>query len=476
MKITKLKIRNLFGVKEFESDGKDIELSGKNGVGKSAVIDAIRYALTNRSDREYIITRGETEGEVFIETDSGLRITRKPRTEKADYKSIRQGDGKAELGESFLREIFTELQLNPVEFASMDVKAQNRIILDLIDFKWDMNWIKDQFGEIPQGVDYDQNILCVLNDIQSEEGSYFLARQDINREVRNSQAFIEDIGKTLPPGYDAAKWDGVNLGDIYQRIEKIRAENDKIMTAKRELATKEDKAAAILSEMEAEISKINATAAERKSIIEKQISELESRLQSLKKDLDVLDVTKAAYIRSAKETRETKAAALEDKMRQYGPLAEKEPEDISGLQAEAKETELMKAFINEHRRMLGLQDGVVKLTEKAQALTEKIEKARRLPGEILANANIPISGLEIKDGVPLINGLPVSNLSDGEKMELCVSVAIHREGALKMILIDGIERLASARRDSVYALLKSKGVQFVATLTTDEDTLQVAEL
>ena len=63
MNITKIKIKNLFGIKEYEADGRSLELSGKNGTGKSSVLDAIKYALTNKSDREYIVHKGETEGE-----------------------------------------------------------------------------------------------------------------------------------------------------------------------------------------------------------------------------------------------------------------------------------------------------------------------------------------------------------------------------------------------------------------------------
>ena len=63
MKISKIKIKNLFGITEQEMGGKSIELSGKNGAGKTSVIDAIRFALTNRSDRKYIIRKGENEGE-----------------------------------------------------------------------------------------------------------------------------------------------------------------------------------------------------------------------------------------------------------------------------------------------------------------------------------------------------------------------------------------------------------------------------
>ena len=83
VKLTKIKIKNLFGIKEYEADGQSVELSGRNGAGKTSVIDAIRLALTNRSDREYIVRDGETEGEILIETDNGLRIDRKIRTNQA---------------------------------------------------------------------------------------------------------------------------------------------------------------------------------------------------------------------------------------------------------------------------------------------------------------------------------------------------------------------------------------------------------
>ena len=42
MKISKLKIENLFGIEQLELDGKSVELTGSNGVGKSSVLDAIR--------------------------------------------------------------------------------------------------------------------------------------------------------------------------------------------------------------------------------------------------------------------------------------------------------------------------------------------------------------------------------------------------------------------------------------------------
>ena len=57
MKISQLKIESLYGIEQLELDGKSIELTGSNGVGKSSVLDAIRLALTNNSKRKYIVKK-----------------------------------------------------------------------------------------------------------------------------------------------------------------------------------------------------------------------------------------------------------------------------------------------------------------------------------------------------------------------------------------------------------------------------------
>ena len=192
MKTTKIRIRNLFGITETELDGRSVELTGGNGVGKTSVIDALRYALTNNSDRNIIVKQGETEGEILIETDTGLSINRKKRTEKSDYKSVKE-NGREIMGpENFLKQLFTPLQLDPVAFTLMDEKSKNRAILDLIEFDWDLNFISEKFGEVPTWVNYEQNILEVLSDMQSENGEWFKERQNVNRDIRNKQAFIEE--------------------------------------------------------------------------------------------------------------------------------------------------------------------------------------------------------------------------------------------------------------------------------------------
>lgn len=476
MNITKIKIKNLFGISEYEADGSSVELAGKTGAGKTSVIDAIRYALTNKSDRKYIVRRGETEGEILIETDNGLRINRKARTTQADYKSVKKDGREVGSPESFLRDIFTPLQLNPVEFISLPEKQQNAIILDMIEYPWDMQKIKEWFGEIPSWVNYDQNILAVLNDIQSENGEYFQNRQDINREMRNKRAFIEEIASAIPAGYEVEKWEKASAGPVYQKIERIRKENEEIQKAKSLLELRDNKVRKFEADREIAKTSIAREIGARRTQIENEITRMEDQIRNLKAEKESLAEKMADKTAVIEEQFKAAVAKYDAEVEAYAEYRDKEPQSTKELEEEAAMIENMKAHVNEYRRMQGLQSDVEILKEESELLTERIEKARSLPGEILETAKIPIAGLTIKDGVPLINGLPVSNLSDGEKLDLCIDVAIQKPNGLQIILIDGVEKLSTPVREALYKKCKEKGLQFIATRTTDDEDLTVITL
>ena len=476
MNITKIKIKNLFGISEYEADGSSVELSGKNGAGKTSVIDAIRYALTNKSDRKYIVRRGETEGEILIETDNGLRINRKARTTQADYKSVKKDGREVGSPESFLRDIFTPLQLNPVEFISLPEKQQNAIILDMIEYPWDMQKIKEWFGEIPSWVNYDQNILSVLNDIQSENGEYFQERQDINREMRNKRAFIEEIAQSIPAGYDAEKWENESAGPVYQKIERIRKENEEIQKAKVLLENRDNKVRAFDADREIAKASLAREIGARRTQIENEITRMEDKIRNLKAEKESLSEKMEDKLAVIEQQYKASVAKYDAEVEAYAEYRDKEPQSTKELEEQASTIEEMKSHINEYRRMQSLQQDVEDLRETSDTLTRRIEKARSLPGEILETATIPIQGLTIKDGVPLINGLPVSNLSDGEKLDLCIDVAIQKPNGLQIILIDGVEKLSTSVRETLYKKCKDKGLQFIATRTTDDEDLTVITL
>ena len=476
MKTSRIKIKSLFGISEQQIGAKSVEITGKKGTGKTSVIDAIRFALTNSSDRDWIVKNGENEGEIIVETDSGLTIDRKARTNKADYISVKENDRKVTKPETFLKTIFTPLQLNPIEFTQMSKAEQNRAILDLIEFDWDLNWIREKFGEIPQGVDYSQNILQVLNDIQSEKGVFFQSRQDINREIRNKQAFIADIAADIPANYQAEIWENYDLASKYAELMKRKEHNNRIERAKAFAQTYQNKLRGIQAEHDIAVSAAKDTIAAEKEGILQSIARLKAEITAAERELETLGDKLDDKIKVADAEYQEQKAKLDADVGVAQKYIDTAPLNIADLQEEIQTAEEMKKHLNEYRRMRTMQAELDVLREKSKAFTEKIELARSLPGEILQEATLPVEGLTVENGVPLINGLPITNCSDGEKLELCVDVAIHNPSGWQIILIDGAEKLDDASRKRLYAKCKEKGLQFIATRTTNDNELEVTEL
>lgn len=478
MKITKLQIENLYGIEQLELDGKSIELTGTNGAGKSSVLDAIRLALTNNSKRKYIVKNGETEGRVLVKLDDGTTIDRKKRTDKSDYKSIKDVNGnEINSPESFLKDIFTPLQLEPVEFLSMTEQQQNRILLNLIEFNQDKKeFIQEKFGEVPSWVNYDDSILEILNQIQSKEGQYYQTREDVNREIRNGMAIINDIAKDIPENYDESKWRNYTLSDKYEQLNKdkdFNAKIDKSIAYKEDYTNKisqlEDKENVILVE-------INAKKEEEKNNINNKILEMKNQIALLEKELENINNKYLLQGTEAKNNTIAEKAKLEENIKVANEWAAKERKNTETLENELKMAEEMKGHLNEYDRMTDMQTKVDNLQKVSEGLTDKIELARNLPGQILKEANIPVKNLTVENGVPLVNGLTISNLSEGEKLMLCVDVTLSNPNSLKLILIDGVERLSEVNRNELYKICKEKGLQCIATRTTDNTELNVIEL
>ena len=473
MKTTTIKIRNLFGITERDLNGESVEITGTNGAGKTSVIDAIRYALTNGSERKCIVRKGKNEGEILIETDTGISINRKKRIGQSDYKSVKECGREIQGPENFIKSLFTPLQLDPVEFTRMTEKEQNRVILDLIQFDWDLEWIREKFGEIPQGVNYEQNILQVLNDIQSENGDYFKQRTDINRDIRNKRAFIADIAKDIPENYQAERWQKYDYADTYSKIEKINERNNKIERSKTFLENHNNKLRGLQAEREINISAAKDDINSERERLNTTIARLKAEIEAAEDKIDTLDTKLADKIKIAESQYNEAVAKLDSNTQIAETYAHLEPEDTAELKAEIEEAEEMRALLDPYGRMKNMQAEVEDLTKKSDDLTAKIELARSLPGEILKTATIPIKGFTVENGIPLINELPVSNLSEGEQLELCVDVALSKPNALQLILIDGAEKLSDENRNKLYSKCKEKGLQFIATRTTNDDEMEV---
>jgi hypothetical protein len=358
----------------------------------------------------------------------------------------------------------------------MSTQEQNRVILDLIEFDWDINWIKDKFGEIPEGVNYDQNILQVLYDIQKDEGEYFRTRQDINRERRYKEQSVEDVASVIPKDYQAEKWEAYSIADKSRELSAAQDINGKIERAKAFKDSYNNKVRGFEADREMAIGAEEKAIANERESLRSTIERLKAEIKAAEDTIGTLDGKIEDKRKVVEAEYREKVARLEKDMEVADEYVGRTPIDVAPLKEEIDIAEEMKKHLNEYRRMKSMQDDIELLRRESDELTRKIELARTLPGEILEDAGMPIEGLTVEDGIPLVNGLPVSNLSDGEKLDLCVDIAAGKTNGLQIILIDGAEKLSDANRKKLYAKCKDKGLQVIATRTTNDDELEVTVL
>jgi hypothetical protein len=228
--------------------------------------------------------------------------------------------------------------------------------------------------------------------------------------------------------------------------------------------------------MDSNLANINNLKQQKKVAIESSITELKNRISLLEKDLQGLDNEFLIEENKIKAEYDQEIAKLSENIKIANEWADKAKQDTSILENELKIAEEMKGHLNEYDRMLEKQKEVEQLKLMSESLTNKIELARDLPGEILKEANIPVKNLTVENGIPLVNGLPINGLSEGEKLMLCVDVTLNNPNSLKLILVDGIEKLSDANKNELYKICKDRGLQVVATRTTNDNELIVTEL
>ena len=139
----------------------------------------------------------------------------------------------------------------------------------------------------------------------------------------------------------------------------------------------------------------------------------------------------------------------------------------------------MKNLVPSFEKAQNYETKLTELEKRTSYLTSLIENARKIPSKLLENAKLPISGLIIEDGVIKIKNnkgifIPVSNLSEGEKLELCIDIAKAKSGSLGIVLVDGFEKLDSVSREQFIEKAKESGLQFFITRVTDNE-LEIKE-
>jgi DNA repair exonuclease SbcCD ATPase subunit len=201
MKIVKLSAHDILRLSavEITPHGNTIIVSGKNGGGKSSVLNLIWLALDAASAMKTLptpIRKGASSGE--IEVDFGdITVTRAFREGKKPRLEVYSKDGATYPSpQAMLDTLIGRLSFDPLDFAGMKPAEQRRVLLDLLGVELDT--FDAKYKEV-----YDQ-------------------RTDVNRRVKDLKSQQAGIDR-----HADAPDEEVSLKDLMDELNKNRAARDR---------------------------------------------------------------------------------------------------------------------------------------------------------------------------------------------------------------------------------------------------------
>lgn len=237
IKINSLEIENVKRVKAVQLSPADNGLTvigGKNGQGKTSVLDAIAWAL---GGEKYRPSSAQREGSVIpprlhLELSNGIVVERKGKNSAL---TVLDPSGKR-AGQQLLNDFVSTFALDLPKFLEAGSKEKAEILLQIIG-------VGDQLRALDQ-----------------QETQLYYTRRSVNQNLDRKKKYAEEL-----PFYQDAPQEMVSVSDLIKRQQEILARNG-------ENQRKRQQAAQL---------------AQQKEILRHQLSELQERYDAVCRDCDI---------------------------------------------------------------------------------------------------------------------------------------------------------------------------------------------
>lgn len=412
MKIASLSAENfkILRAVEITPEGNVVTIGGKNGQGKSSILDAIWVALAGRAAAPPCPVRRGTE-KATIKLDLGELIITRTFTEKqgdrfTDTVKVEDPEGRRyPKPQQVLDALMGEIGFDPFEFAQMKPDRQAEILMELVPLSVDLD-------EIAEANETDLTKRRDVNrDIKALEGQLAgVPEEDLPEKMPDREQLIAELGNAADRNAeinrerDRREMEGVAIGREDQRIA------DKLAEAK------------ALEERAAEIR--DAAASDKEKLAERR-----KEYEALKALPDFVDTD-----------------ALRNQIR------------------EADELETV-ARRQEQRRQI-----VEKLEAKraeSEALTKAMHEREAQRAKALEEAEMPVKGLGFgtdEAGKPIVtlNGLPFTRdqISTATMLRASTAIAMAANPTLRVLRISDGSLLDEDSMAMLAELAEAEDYQF----------------
>jgi hypothetical protein len=136
-----------------------------------------------------------------------------------------------------------------------------------------------------------------------------------------------------------------------------------------------------------------------------------------------------------------------------------EKESIESLESKIQSAEAINRAISENARYRAAASKVESLDKDYEKATDAITALESKKADLLSSAKFPIDGLEFGEDVLLYRGIPLSQISESEKIKVGVAVSMALNPRLKVIRIMDGSLLDSGSMAAIEEMARDKDFQ-----------------
>lgn len=408
MKIIALKSENIKNLKvvEIKPTGEAVILEGKNGAGKSAVLDSIFMALTGKKIDEPI-RNGEARAEINV--DLGEYKVRKIFTAKGERLEVVSNTGaKFTSPQTMLDKILGQLSFDPLAFSAMREKDQRQLLAGMV------------------GLDFTEL------DKQREEA--YNARTIKNREIKGGDPTQYRPSPNAPLPLESL------VGSMEKPEEGLPRTEIDLVEEMKKVQELEDRARDY-NDIVRENERNQRQCDEENQKIQNKKDDIKREIFKLQEELAGLEMT----VPFKPEVKALPAAVSETDIAQARTRL---------FEAEDKNKRIRSAI--EYDRKVADLEAARKIVADLETTMMKIDLEKQ---DRVNKAVFPIAGLGITDEYVTYQDKPFRQLSTGEQVRISTAIAMALNPTLKVLLVREGSLLDNAGLQAIVELAKSQDYQ-----------------
>jgi DNA repair exonuclease SbcCD ATPase subunit len=447
-------IRGIVGPLEF-TPGQVTIISGKNGRGKSSVIAALEAIFSGGSVAE-LITKGAKEGMVDAEFSNGVNVKMIVRPTKTTRTVEHPETGRVSKPETYIQKLTDLVTADPFAFVKAPKKDRRAVLQRCMPMTLTQEQLEKALGAPVLPAEVEGHALAIIEQ----------RRDACVDNLKSITAGRDQLAKSIAERKAALPvTDGELIDATIAGLEKeIQQLDESRLTKERAID-----ATAGETERQAEGAfqdKVVSIQAKR----DDQIRELEAQIKALRDgaaaELTQVRDIKDNAIRAAQEQAKNERTALDAEVT---PKRAQFADEVAQARTRKEITDKAKGMRDS---IIADQAQVESLERDIKACIDMADRLEKLAAEI--SKDLPIPGVQLRDGDIYVNGVEFDGLNKGQQMCLGLEIAALDKRPLGLVFMDEGESLDTANFNTVQERAKALGLGLVITKVTDDEELQVA--